>query len=145
MSKNSKLSILALVLALGAGAVLYFGNDKGTTNSATATTVNVKIPKLSFQAVTGKKAFDANCAACHGQNGAGTKAGPPLIHTIYNPGHHSDAAFYRAAKQGVPSHHWNFGNMPPLPNVTEAQVRFIVRYIRELQVANGITYKKHTM
>jgi len=143
MSTHKNLSVLAIILAFGAGVVFFAGTGKSSSNNTIP--VSVKVPELSFQAATGKKAFDANCAACHGVNAAGTQAGPPLIHTIYNPGHHSDAAFYRAVKYGVPSHHWKFGNMPPLPSVSDAQVRFIVRYIRELQTANGITYKKHMM
>ena len=44
-----------------------------------------------------------------GQNGVA----PPLVHKLYEPGHHSDMAFIMAAKNGVRSHHWRFGNMPP--------------------------------
>ncbi len=68
-----------------------------------------------------------------------------LVHDIYNPGHHGDEAFSRAAKQGVPQHHWPFGNMQPLPDVSDEQLAAIVGYIRELQEANGIFYRPHTM
>ncbi|MFV2093103.1 MAG: cytochrome c, partial [Hyphomicrobiales bacterium] len=68
----------------------------------------------------------------------------PFIHTTYNPGHHADEAFLRAAQNGVPSHHWNFGNMP-IQKVTKDEVFKIVRYVRELQQANGIVYKQHNM
>ena len=78
-------------------------------------------------------------------NGVGTNTGPPLVHDIYNPGHHDDRSFYRAVKSGVPQHHWRFGNMQPLPKVTESQIGAIVRYVRELQLANGITYRPHRM
>ena len=107
--------------------------------------VQVKLPELSTLAKRGKVEFDGRCATCHGINGAGTKQGPPLIHKTYNPGHHNNDAFYRAVKNGVAKHHWNFGNMPPIANVSKSQVTHIVRYVRELQVANGIVYQKHTM
>lgn len=82
--------------------------------------------------------FERNCAECHGENAAGSENGPPLVHKIYEPGHHGDAAFYLAARNGVRAHHWNFGNMPPRPDVTEPQIAAIVAYVRELQQANGI-------
>ena len=80
-----------------------------------------------------------------GVNALGTEQGPPLLHDIYNPGHHSDMAFYRAVQSGVPQHHWRFGNMLPQRHVSRKQTELIIAYIRELQRANGIKYKKHQM
>ncbi len=105
----------------------------------------IAVPALSAVAARGQVAFDANCASCHGQNGAGTDKGPVLIHDIYNPGHHPDESFLRATRLGVRQHHWRFGNMPPRPEVTDTQISEIVRYIRELQEANGIAYRQHNM
>lgn len=102
-------------------------------------------PALSARASQGKALFEANCATCHGERGAGTGKGPPLIHDFYNPGHHADAAFVAAAKFGVRQHHWRFGNMPPQPQVREEEVVAIVQYVREVQVANGITSTPHRM
>lgn len=94
---------------------------------------------LSAPSYFGQLAFENSCASCHGKNGAGgTGNGPPLVHPIYEPGHHPDGAFLRAATAGVQSHHWNFGDMPPVKGVTEETVGLIVSYIRELQRANGI-------
>ena len=101
--------------------------------------------ELSPVAMEGKAVFDDNCAACHGENASGTDQGPPLVHDIYNPGHHADMAFVLAARQGVRAHHWRFGNMPPQPGVTETEVEKVVQYVRELQQANGITYRPHNM
>jgi len=133
-------------LVLGLGAMAWNGLRSDGTTDGGATLVDVKPPAtLSPLAVEGKKAYDANCARCHGANAAGSNNGPPFVHTIYNPGHHGDYAFLRAVRQGVPQHHWNFGNMPPQPQVTDDEVLAIIRYVRELQKANGITYKKHVM
>ena len=100
----------------------------------------VRLPgELSPEAGIGKTIFEAKCAACHGQNAAGQNGvAPPLIHKIYEPGHHSDASFLQAAQRGVTSHHWNFGNMPPIEGLTRADVQYIARYVRELQRENGI-------
>ena len=47
-------------------------------------------------------------------------------------------ALAAAARRGVRQHHWRFGDMPPQPQVSDAQLAAIVRFIREAQVANGI-------
>nr|WP_087476575.1 cytochrome c [Nitrospira cf. moscoviensis SBR1015] len=33
----------------------------------------------------GEQKFTANCSACHGAGGVGTKQGPPLVHKVYSP------------------------------------------------------------
>lgn len=96
------------------------------------------VPTLSSPAVQGQIAFDRNCASCHGTNAAGTDKGPPLIHKIYEPSHHADYAFLRAARGGVQAHHWRFGDMKPVDGVTDMQIEWITRYVREVQRANGI-------
>lgn len=140
--KAPKYFVIAFFIA-GLGLIAWRTFTPGTNGEGY--TVAVRVPVLSPAALRGKAAFDANCAACHGANGSGTNKGPPFIHTIYNPGHHSDEAFFYAAKQGVRSHHWRYGNMPPQPQVSPEQVKDIVAYIRELQRANGITYQEHRM
>lgn len=98
----------------------------------------VRVPALSAEAQAGKRAFDLHCAQCHGENAAGTAAGPALVHRIYQPGHHADVAFELAVRRGVPAHHWRFGDMPAQPAVAPAEVAQITRYVRELQRANGL-------
>ena len=102
--------------------------------------VDVALPEeLSAEAQMGKRAYEAKCAECHGTDAAGRNGvAPPLVHKIYEPGHHSDVAFVMAAKQGVRAHHWDFGNMPPVKGLTDADVKLIARYVRELQRENGI-------
>ncbi|WP_424983843.1 c-type cytochrome [Maritalea sp. S77] len=107
--------------------------------------VAVNATELSPLAAKGEEIFKANCASCHGENAGGSDSGPPLVHDIYNPGHHGDGAFLSAAQNGVPQHHWNFGNMPPQPDMTQLHIAAIVKYIRELQVANGVEYQAHNM
>jgi len=89
-----------------------------------------------FQA--GEAKFKANCARCHGDGGLGTSQGPPLVHKIYEPNHHGDPAFQRAAANGVRAHHWQFGDMPRIETVTPADVEQIVAYVRWLQREAGI-------
>ena len=86
----------------------------------------------------GEQLFTRSCARCHGTLAAGTETGPPLVHVVYQPNHHGDIAFQRAVALGVPSHHWRFGNMPPLPGMSEAEVERITAYVRWLQRSAGI-------
>lgn len=128
-----------VVLALLAGGIAFVAWQvlaPSPTGSG-----GIVVPQLSAAAQIGKEAYDGNCARCHGQNAAGTGNGPPLVHQFYHPGHHADGAFHAAVARGVRQHHWKFGNMPAQPHVTEQQTRMIVRYVRELQEANGIRYE----
>jgi cytochrome c len=88
--------------------------------------------------VRGETLFVAHCAACHGDRALGTGVGPPLVHIVYEPRHHSDAAFQIAVAQGVRAHHWRYGDMPPVPGLTPEDVAEITAYIRWLQREAGI-------
>ncbi len=115
-------------------SAMHSGADTAPAKAAD----QVVVPELSQLARSGEVAFNESCAVCHGKNAAGTENGPPLIHNLYRPGHHSDAAIFGAAMNGVIAHHWRFGNMPPVEGITEAKLRWIVAYVREMQVANGV-------
>jgi mono/diheme cytochrome c family protein len=86
----------------------------------------------------GEQLFDNNCAVCHGAQGVGTTVGPPLVHEVYEPGHHSDESFRRAVAEGTPQHHWDHGDMPAVPGLSDAEVQDIIAYVRELQREAGI-------
>ena len=105
---------------------------------ATAQSKDVKVPSLSPEAQAGNRAFDKYCAECHGKNAAGTDKGPTFMHRVYHPGHHADRAFPLAVRGGVKRHHWRFGDMKPVPGVSDNEIPAIIRYVRELQKANGI-------
>ncbi|MCP4318989.1 MAG: cytochrome c [Hyphomicrobiales bacterium] len=129
---------IAALAALALLAVWWWSGENGGQPNGTAI-VAVAVPDLSENAAIGKAIFDVNCRACHGENASGLDGfGPPLVHKIYEPGHHSDAAFELAVKNGVRAHHWTYGNMPPVDNVSAEQTAQIVVYVRELQRSNGI-------
>lgn len=142
--KAKELVQIAIILAIPlGGAAVAISRFMGPDEPQRA--VEVVVPQLSPAAAKGRQAFAANCAQCHGENAAGSQSGPPLVHDIYNPGHHGDAAFYRAVQNGVQQHHWRFGNMPPRPDVSRQEVADILAYVRALQRANGILYREHRM
>ncbi|MCF3595026.1 cytochrome c [Rhodobacteraceae bacterium LMO-12] len=141
-------TILLAVIVLVAGAWYVMQRGETTMGASSANTailqgdaiVAVAVPEsLGEQEQTGKQAFDAVCAACHGVNAQGQQGvAPPLVHRFYEPNHHGDMAFVLAAKNGVRAHHWKFGNMPPVKGVTQGDVLNIVAYVRALQRENGI-------
>ncbi|SEO20338.1 Cytochrome c [Pseudorhodobacter antarcticus] len=142
--KRTAFLFATIAVAAGAYAYLQFDTAK-TTDLAKASLpdgalVVVALPAtLNEQETMGKRGFDAVCAACHGTNAQGRDGvAPPLVHRIYEPGHHGDMAFVLAAKNGVAAHHWPFGNMPAVEGVTDSDVLNIVAYVRALQRENGI-------
>ena len=86
----------------------------------------------------GKQLYAQRCATCHGENGGGSAVGPPLVHHVYRPAHHADAAFLIAIKSGVRAHHWRFGDMAPVPGLDVPSSARIVAYVRWLQAEYGI-------
>ena len=132
----NRTTLIVLAAAVAAIAGVYIVTTNNSKPKGVRITVNV--PSFSKSAAEGADIFNAKCASCHGSDGGGGDAGPPLIHRIYEPNHHADFAFYRAVEQGVRAHHWTFGNMPPQKSVSKDDTAKIIAYIRELQKANGI-------
>ena len=94
--------------------------------------------EIPAELADGAGAFDQHCASCHGAVARGTETGPPLVHPYYVPSHHGDAAFRFAVERGVAAHHWRFGDMPPQPQVTAAELEGMVTYVRWLPREAGI-------
>ena len=142
MLNKSVILSVALGLLVG-GAAWYASKPSAPTSDPSlpkgAPLAEVKVPALSGNEILGETAFNAKCAVCHGKNAAGQNGiAPPLVHAYYKPGHHGDMAFQLAVQNGVTSHHWPFGNMPPVQGLTQGDVKNITAYVRALQVANGI-------
>jgi mono/diheme cytochrome c family protein len=136
-----KYAIIALAIAAGVILVWRIALQPQAPETASAGTpiVQVNVPELSGTAAAGQAVFEDNCATCHGANASGVEgAGPPLVHVIYEPNHHSDAAFHLAVQRGVRAHHWRYGDMPPVEGVGQEDVENILVYVRTLQRANGI-------
>lgn len=108
----------------------------------TAQAQTLKMPKPSAglmpNPALGKKLYGANCASCHGVDLKGSDKGPPMLHKVYEPSHHGDAAFQMVAKNGVRAHHWQFGDMKPVAAVTPDDVAHITAFVRMEQRKAGI-------
>ena len=112
--------------------------QRATTESRGAEQLPVTESALSGTARAGEELFNANCSVCHGVGATGTSQGPPLIDRIYHPSHHPDFSIRNAVRQGVKQHHWLFGDMAPVADVSLDEVEEIICYIREAQRADGI-------
>ncbi|WP_343082200.1 cytochrome c [Ostreiculturibacter nitratireducens] len=130
-------ALAGLAALLGVGLWQMLPPEPETVGGAAI--VQVTVPELEGSAEIGARAFAEKCAACHGEAAGGIEGkGPPLVHKIYEPGHHGDIAFLLAARNGARAHHWDFGDMPPVEGITEVEVAAIIAYVRTLQKANGI-------
>jgi mono/diheme cytochrome c family protein len=137
----TKYALALAIIAVAAALVWRFALRTSPVETAGtgAPIVQVIVPDLSADARSGETLFNQACASCHGTNAAGQDGvAPPLVHRLYEPNHHSDAAFHLAAQRGVQAHHWPFGNMPPVAGVGRDEMEKIVAYVRTLQRANGI-------
>lgn len=131
-----RVAYAAIALLAGAAIWLLYPQPEEPSGEPM---VDVTVPALDATAQAGEIAFNQYCAGCHGGNAAGRDGiAPPLVHKIYEPGHHGDQSFVIAAKRGVRAHHWSFGDMPPVDGITDEEVVKIVAYVRALQRANGI-------
>lgn len=136
------LSVLTLVTTLliaacGSGDEEdYVASQSHDTHESAPTAVLAG--EHSETGLAGKKLFASNCTQCHGENAMGTNQGPPLVHQIYEPGHHGNASFVIAVARGVRAHHWDFGNMPAIPDLSIEEINQVICYVRELQLANDI-------
>lgn len=112
-------------------------NAQSTPTASPTILASAEIP-VPGELEEGEAKFNTFCSRCHGAQGRGTDNGPPLVHKIYEPNHHADMAFQRAAARGVKAHHWKFGNMPKIEGVGPEDVTHIIGYVRWLQKQAGI-------
>ena len=85
----------------------------------------------------GAELYAASCAECHGSDLRGTERGPSHLSILYEPGHHGDGAFQLAVLIGSTAHHWDFGPMPPVEELTEDEVEAIIAFVRQRQSDQG--------
>jgi mono/diheme cytochrome c family protein len=126
--------IVAVVVSLAAVVVACQGG--ASSNPASTQVAEAEVPT---ELADGKRLYDTHCARCHGVHAAGTGRGPSFLSKVYEPSHHGNEAFLLAAKRGVTAHHWGFGNMPPVPGVSDEDVAKIVGYVRWAQRVVGIS------
>ncbi len=128
-----------IALLATASVILLSGCGSGSDGDAERL-ARLGLPVAGYSPDTnrGAKGYASNCRECHGPGGRGTDKGPPLIHGYYVASHHADFAFYSAVKKGVVQHHWEFGDMPPQPQVSPELAADVTAYVRGLQQRAGL-------
>jgi mono/diheme cytochrome c family protein len=121
---------LELVAALAVAIIL------GGCGGGSAGEVNISEQPADL-VTTGAEIYQAACAACHGTDLRGTDQGPSHLSAVYEPNHHSDAAFLLAVRNGSPHHHWRFGDMKPIDGLSEEDIVALTAFVREKQRVEG--------
>lgn len=116
--KSAKIAAIVLAVLLGGCA----------QNNQTAETSGL----LAVNA-DGATVYQARCASCHGFDLRGSDNGPSQLSIVYEPGHHGDDSYRSAIRNGVGQHHWAFGNMPAVPDITDEQIERVIIFIRTQQ------------
>jgi len=125
--------VILLLIALGGGGSSSSAPRDPMTGK-TEFDIPVQDPTLVAE---GEVLYQSSCSVCHGSDLRGTAIGPSHLSVIYNPDHHGDGSFAAAVVTGVSAHHWNFGDMPPVVGITEADFNRIMAFIRENQRVEG--------
>ena len=127
---------LVLTVAMVAPMLVSAGDLPGPEARRQA----LHLPPMGFKgdADKGVEPFEKYCMMCHGTKGRGNEQGPPLVESVYRPDHHADLSFHFAVHDGVKSHHWNYGDMKPVPLITPEETEHVIAFIREEQKRVGI-------
>jgi len=135
--RSLPLLVAALVTVTGCGGGSS-DDESGGFSREVSGAAEFDVPEQDPEMVeTGAGLFAANCAGCHGADVRGTDLGPSLLSEVYEPGHHADGAFQVAVQRGVPAHHWEFGDMPPIPGLSPDEVATIIAFVRDRQRTEG--------
>ena len=140
MGAHMKKIVLLIVGGVAVIAVIAFvamgGSTETTDAEAGENEFNIPVQDALLVA-EGDVLYQANCASCHGADLRGTALGPSHLSVVYQPGHHGDAAFALAAINGVRAHHWGFGDMAPIPGLSQEDLDRIIAHVRETQRIEG--------
>ncbi len=112
---------MALALAIGACG----SDDVATSTSPLAADAD------------GAVVYQARCASCHGDDLKGNDKGPSQLSIVYEPNHHGDDSYRSAIRNGASQHHWGFGDMPAIQDITDSQIEAVIAYIRSEQERLG--------
>lgn len=135
MENQTAIKLILLLMVLALPPVWLSGCDQDNSDR---NRLHIPGPDFKADAQIGKVLFVANCTKCHGEAATGSDKGPPLVDRTYRPGHHGDMVFHFAVSRGVKQHHWHFGDMPTIPDLSPEDIGHIIAYVRLQQKKAGI-------
>lgn len=139
MPARARAALVAAAIAVSLAGAACGGDDDGATDGPVEDGASAGVgagPDADL--ALGETVYAENCAECHGEDLRGTDRGPSPLSEVYEPGHHPDASFAAAIAQGSPQHHWEFGDMPPVEGLDEAETAAVIAYVRSVQEAEGL-------
>src|SRR5688572_14653257 len=77
----------------------------------------------------GRLVYASRCAGCHGSNGAGGELGPSIVTRVPS---RTDEELTTVIRQGLPT-----AGMPSSPNLTDAELGDLIRFLRTLRPRQG--------
>lgn len=113
--------------------VLFVAGCEAPDPEARLKAMHLPNPAYRPDAEKGGPLFVRFCQSCHGVDARGTEQGPALAEPIYREKRHADLAFHLAVGQGVKSHHWPYGDMPPVQGISPEQTADVIAWIRRQQ------------
>jgi len=126
---------------LVAGAVVVLMSSQTACRSAVRVAPQTITTTFTFPDLPGHSLYVANCAPCHGSAGLGN--GPAAIALSVSPRDFRHERFrYVSTLNGVPTEEdlmdsirngRRYGEMPAGPQLTDAEVRELADYVREIQ------------
>jgi cytochrome c oxidase cbb3-type subunit III len=119
---GSKLALLVILLSVS------LAGQHGSTNAVNPYTA-------PDDAAAGARLYRAQCAGCHGPDGAGTGAGPSLNSGTFRKGGSDEAVFHTISK-GVP------GSSMPAFSFSGLRTWQLVTHLRSLSIKHGASQMK---
>src|SRR5687768_6458022 len=95
----------------------------------TALCVLVAASASAQTAEPGRLVYASRCAGCHGSNGAGGELGPSIVTRVPS---RTDDELTSVIRQGLPT-----AGMPASPNLTDAELTDLIRFLRTLRPRQG--------
>lgn len=134
-SRAALTSILVVLFFAACSGAQHKVDSTVTEATVTAQTKN-PLPNLAAAAIAGKPHYDANCAVCHGDAGAGQEAAGgalsarPANLTTGKVLSDPDGEIFLAIKNGIKKD--GRVTMPPAKRLTDEQIWQVVAYVRTL-------------
>ena len=122
-----------IVVSTGLVAIVVSFGTAACVLDEEPSSVTVDNPTLAL----GAQVYGQHCASCHGVDLRGTEKGPSHLSIVYEPNHHPDDAFRSAIANGVPQHHWTFGDMAPIAGLSDEEVEAVIGFVRSEQQRLG--------
>lgn len=96
--------------------------------------LEAELVELDIGPLAAAELYEAKCAECHGGLAEGTAHGPPLV-TLPTGTELARQALHTAIRFGVAEPEAGQPAMPPFPELSDAEIRGLIRFVGERRIA----------